>query len=185
MIDFFCEDKIIKIATGGYHFCIMTSSQKMYSWGTRNNKCQFGVPCVPDANTPTLIPIQKELVISVNCSYYSSFCVTRSGDLYAAGDNRVSQCGLSGTKFPLLQNMTLISKKSISGKINFFPNSRNQISFDWNLHFRFLPSFSRKQVFQFFLCVKKKQKLFQVIPKPIMRLILFHLFTQKNWWKQI
>lgn len=183
-LETFCNDRIVRIATGGHHFCVATRSGKMYSWGTRNNKCQFGVPDPVNSDAPTPIAIDSESVISVYATYNCSFALSKSGKLYASGDNRVGQCGVSIMKASLFPKMTAVANSHVLGKIELFANSRKMIGQEWNTHFAYLPRECQYQTKSFLLSVSRLQRKWAIsLPKPILRLILWNLLTSNGWWK--
>lgn len=88
------EKEITSIATGQNHVLAINSSGALYGWGS-NSSYQLGNGTTTDIELPTLLAetLGGNTISSVACGYYHSFAITSTGELYAWGNNWVSQIG--------------------------------------------------------------------------------------------
>ncbi|XP_046333893.2 X-linked retinitis pigmentosa GTPase regulator-like isoform X1 [Haliotis rufescens] len=88
------NDKVLQIECGDEHTALITSSGRIFMFGT-NNWGQLGLPDVKTANKPSCIKsLKTEKLKLVACGRNHSIIATESGKLFTFGANGEGQLGI-------------------------------------------------------------------------------------------
>ena len=103
LINYFDNEKVIKVAAGERHSAAITESGKLYMWGLNNNG-QLGLGDTTQRNIPTLVDPAKfgnEKIVDVGLGGWSTnghtIALTETGKVYAWGLNGYGQLGINNT----------------------------------------------------------------------------------------
>jgi alpha-tubulin suppressor-like RCC1 family protein len=90
------DDPVIDISAGAFHSLAVTRSGAVYSWGANTNG-QLGTGTTqPSPSAVRLVALpDRDSVVAVAGAGFHSLALTRSGRVYAWGDNRIGQDGSS------------------------------------------------------------------------------------------
>ncbi|XP_058096201.1 RCC1 domain-containing protein RUG3, mitochondrial isoform X2 [Magnolia sinica] len=90
------DDRIIQIASGGYHSLALTDQGKVLSWG-HGGQGQLGHSSLQNQKVPAVIEaLAEEHIVYIACGGSSSAAITDKGKLYMWGNARDCQLGVPG-----------------------------------------------------------------------------------------
>jgi alpha-tubulin suppressor-like RCC1 family protein len=94
------------------HYFAITVEGVLYAWG-RNDRGQLGLGHTLNVYAPTIVP-KLPPILSASAGRNHSLLVALDGTVFAAGDNKMNQCGLLKTNdfSPTFQVVTIGEKKA-------------------------------------------------------------------------
>ncbi len=95
------EEKIIQIIAGGNHSLAISSTGKVYAWGS-NNYGELGDESYTNRLVPTDITLQfdleeDEVIIKLSGGYFNTLALTSQGRVFGMGNNIYGQLGIGNT----------------------------------------------------------------------------------------
>lgn len=98
---------IVAISCGSSHSLALSSNGELYAWGA-NQHNQLGVEGLVHVQTPTLVPVAKDIgrIVGISCGASHSLAWTDTGKLIGTGSNKYGQLG--GIVLPRVTQFTVL-----------------------------------------------------------------------------